>query len=158
MSSALPLHEILPADSFLEYAFLRWVLGPAAKPRIAQHVVPQCELDVQGRRYRIDYEIVGYERTFAVELDGFEFHGNRYAFSYDRLRQNDLHATGRVVVRFSYDAIRLDVARCVAQLQAVLALDPCLRRCSLRSQSWSGQRWTLTRYAPSRTMPGGAMA
>lgn len=42
---------------------------------------------------------------------------------YDRFRQNDLAATGRTVIRFTYDAIRTDTARCVAQLQAVLATD-----------------------------------
>lgn len=126
MSSAPAPHETLSADSFLEYAFLRWVLAPAARPEIARHVVPQRHLEVAGRRYRVDYEIVGQERTFAVELDGFEFHGNRYAFNYDRLRQNDLLATGRVVVRFSYDAIRLETGRCINQLQAILRLDPVL--------------------------------
>jgi hypothetical protein len=76
--------------------------------------------------YRVDYELRGRDQVLAVELDGFEFHGSRGAFSYDRLRQNDLHATGRVVVRFSYDSIRADTARCIAQLQAVLRLDPLL--------------------------------
>ena len=119
---------LLPSDSFLEHAFLRWVLAPAATPDIAARIQPQREVDASGRRYRLDYEIAGGEHVVAVELDGFEFHGNRYAFSYDRMRQNDLQATGRVVVRFSYDSIRLDTRRCVQQLQAVLALDSVLAR------------------------------
>jgi superfamily II DNA or RNA helicase/very-short-patch-repair endonuclease len=119
---------LLPSDSFLEHAFLRWVLAPAASAGIAVCVQPQREVEVGGHRYRLDYEIAGAESVIAVELDGFEFHGNRYAFSYDRLRQNDLEATGRVVVRFSYDSIRLDTRRCVQQLQAVLALDSELAR------------------------------
>lgn len=125
-SDSPALWRVLPSSSFLEYAFLRWVLAPAALPGIASYVVPQAEVGVDGRRYRIDYELRGKERIFAVELDGFEFHGSRPAFTYDRLRQNDLHATGRVVVRFSYDSIRSETARCVAQLQAVLRLDPVL--------------------------------
>jgi len=116
----------LPSDSFLEHAFLRWVLAPAATPDIVPRIRPQQEVEVGGRHYRIDYEIAGDEYVIAVELDGFEFHGNRYAFSYDRMRQNDLLGTGRVVVRFSYDSIRLETRRCVEQLQAVLALDPLL--------------------------------
>ena len=68
------------------------------------------------------------QHLIAVELDGFEFHSSRPAFSYDRLRQNDIHATGRVVIRFSYDSIRRDTRRCVEQLQAMLALDPLLAR------------------------------
>jgi superfamily II DNA or RNA helicase len=121
-----PLERVLPSSSFLEWAFLRWVLGPAVRPGIAELVVPQAEVDVNGRHYRLDYEFRGSLVTLAVELDGFEFHGNRQAFTYDRLRQNDLTATGRQVIRFSYDAIRLEVHRCVEQLRAVLALDPLL--------------------------------
>ena len=93
---------------------------------MVQYVQGQKEVEVDGRSYRLDFEIAGSERRIAVELDGFEFHSSRPAFSYDRLRQNDIQATGRIVVRFSYDSIRLDTARCVAQLQAVLRMDPLL--------------------------------
>ena len=119
---------LLRSDSFLEHAFLRWVLAPAATPEIARRIQPQRQVEVGGRPYRLDYEFVGGEHVIAVELDGFEFHGNRYAFSYDRMRQNDLQATGLAVVRFSYDSIRLETRRCVEQLQAVLALDAELAR------------------------------
>jgi superfamily II DNA or RNA helicase/very-short-patch-repair endonuclease len=122
-SSAL---TALRAESFLEYAFLRWVLAPAVRNDIAARVVPQSEVVVDGHRYLIDYEIVGDAHRFAIELDGFEYHGTRHAFTYDRLRQNDLQASGRLVVRFSYDAIRLDTQRCVTQLQAVLRQDPAI--------------------------------
>jgi superfamily II DNA or RNA helicase/very-short-patch-repair endonuclease len=125
-SAAVSLAEVLRSDSFLEYAFLRWVLTPAASSAIASHVRPQAQAPVDGHTYRLDYEIVGSAISIAVELDGFAVHGTRAAFTYDRLRQNDLIATGRAVVRFSYDAIRTDPARCVAQLQAVLARDPAL--------------------------------
>ncbi|MFL5704030.1 MAG: DEAD/DEAH box helicase family protein [Ktedonobacteraceae bacterium] len=87
---------------------------------------PQYEVTCAGHTYRIDYALIGQDRHFAVELDGFEFHGNRSAFSYDRLRQNDLQVAGWVVVRFSYDMIRLEPERCVAQLQSVLKQDPLL--------------------------------
>jgi superfamily II DNA or RNA helicase len=120
------LHLELSSDSFLEYAFLRWVLTPATNAAITSHVIPQKEVLYDSRKYRIDYGVKGSQLRIAVELDGFEFHGNRYAFTYDRLRQNDLHAAGWTVLRFSYDSIRLDTARCVSQLQAVLALDPLL--------------------------------
>ncbi|HEU4407790.1 MAG TPA: DEAD/DEAH box helicase family protein [Polyangiaceae bacterium] len=118
----------LRADSYLEYAFLRWVLAAAATDDIAPYVTPQAEVVVDGHRYRVDYEIRGEVYRFAVELDGFEHHGTRSAFTHDRLRQNDVHASGRLVIRFSYDSIRLETARCVAQLQALLRLDPTLER------------------------------
>lgn len=120
-------HEVLSSTSFLEYAFLRWVLTPAVRSDLYRLVRPQAEVEISGRRYRVDYEIAGSEKTFAIELDGYEYHGSRGAFSYDRMRQNDLHASGRVVARFSYDSIRTDTARCVRQLQALLLGDPLLR-------------------------------
>lgn len=119
-------HLGLSSDSFLEYAFLRWVLAPATEAAIVERVHPQRELGMDGRSYRLDYEIEGAELQIAVELDGFEFHSSRHAFNYDRLRQNDIQASGRLIARFSYDAIRSDTARCVAQLQAILAADPLL--------------------------------
>jgi len=86
-------HVSLRSESFLEYAFLRWVLAPATADAIVGRVHPQREVEVGTRRYRLDYEIEGSEHLIAVELDGFEFHSSRPAFSYDRLRQNDIHAT-----------------------------------------------------------------
>lgn len=118
MQSEIPVYEALSSDSFLEYAFLRWVLTPATTLGIVERVVPQQQITSASHTYRVDYAIKGGQRLIAVELDGFEFHGNRTAFSYDRLRQNDLHAAGCVVIRFSYDSIRLDTERCVFQLQA----------------------------------------
>jgi superfamily II DNA or RNA helicase/very-short-patch-repair endonuclease len=120
------LYDDLAHESFLEYAFLRWVLTPAVDSQIVSRVTSQQEIICSDRRYRLDYGLAGEEVRIAVELDGFEFHGDRQAFTYDRLRQNDLQAAGWVVLRYSYDSIRLDVARCVSQLQAVLALDPIL--------------------------------
>lgn len=118
--------QLLPSDSFLELAFLRWVLTPAAHPSLAQYVVPQAELRVADHTYRLDYEIVGSALRIAVELDGFAFHSDRGAFTYDRLRQNDLQASDRRILRFSYDSIRTETARCVSQLQAMLRQDPLL--------------------------------
>ncbi|HKZ00902.1 MAG TPA: DUF559 domain-containing protein [Pyrinomonadaceae bacterium] len=130
------LYEELSSESFLEYAFLRRVLSPAVAPEILTRVIPQKEVLFDGRTYRIDYALTGGQLHIAIELDGFEFHGNRQAFTYDRLRQNDLHAAGWTVLRFSYDSIRLDAGRCVSQLQAVLALDPSL----VRFLNWGSSR------------------
>jgi superfamily II DNA or RNA helicase len=121
------LYNFLSANSFLEYAFLRWILAPAVTSEIATHVIPQSEVEVKGHTYRVDYELQGQEQIVCIELDGYEFHGDRAAFSYDRMRQNDLQGTGRMVVRFSYDSIRLETARCIFQLQDILHSDPLLR-------------------------------
>ena len=95
-------------------------------PGLYQFVSPQREVEVEGRHYLIDYEVSGSEKTFAIELDGYGPHSGRLTFSHDRMRQNDLVSTGRVVVRFSYDSIRNETARCVRQLQALLSDDPLL--------------------------------
>ena len=39
-------HEILSSTTFLEYAFLRWVLSPAVTPKIYRFVTPQREVEV----------------------------------------------------------------------------------------------------------------
>jgi superfamily II DNA or RNA helicase/very-short-patch-repair endonuclease len=121
-------HLTLPASSFLESCFLRWVLAPATTSAIIDHITAQAEVNVGERHYRIDYEIVGERLLLAVELDGYALHSDRVQFTYDRFRQNDLHGSGRTVVRFSYDSIRFETARCVDQLQHLLSHDPLLAR------------------------------
>jgi len=121
------LYETLSADSYLEYAFLRWILTPSVNSNIFSHVSPQYPVNVEDHTYKIDYAFIGLDCNIAVELDGFEYHGNRYAFSYDRMRQNDLQSVGWHIIRFSYDSIRSDTARCIAQLQSLLTRDAQLR-------------------------------
>ena len=75
------LADMVPSESFLEYAFLRWVLTPATYPGIVQHVHAQAPVSVDGHNYRLDYEIRGACTTLAVELDGFAVHGTRTAFT-----------------------------------------------------------------------------
>ncbi|MDX3213954.1 DEAD/DEAH box helicase family protein [Streptomyces sp. ME02-6991-2B] len=120
------LEQLIGSTSYLEQAFVRWILAPAADGGIATRVRGQHPVAVDGRTYRLDYLISGAAVQIAVELDGFAFHSDRAAFTYDRLRQNDLAAAGLTVLRFSYDAVRLDTARCVQQLQALLLTDPLL--------------------------------
>lgn len=122
----VPLYDRMPADSFLEYAFLRWVLAPAVDPAIAPYLSAQTQVTVDNRHYRIDYTFEGETLKFAIELDGYTYHTERDAFTYDRMRQNDLHTAGWLVIRFSYDAVRLDVSRCISQLQTMLVKDKLL--------------------------------
>lgn len=118
----------LPADSFLEAAFLRWVLGACAHDSVVSRVRPQYEVEFEDRGYRIDYVLEGAGRQIAVELDGYAFHSDRGAFTYDRLRQNDLAAAGFTIIRFSYDAVRGRTTRCAEQLAAVMSSDPELAK------------------------------
>ena len=123
------LAESVPSDSFLEWAFLKWVLSPASLPGIESVLRPQAEVtSAGGSTYRIDYGIVGTTKRIAVELDGFQFHGSRPAFTHDRLRQNELVNDGWQPLRFTYDSIRSDVRRCVEQTHTALLSDPGLAR------------------------------
>lgn len=125
-SDLASIPETVASSSFLEYAFLRWVLSPAARSSISALVTAQRPVEVGGHSYRLDYAIESAKTRLAIELDGFEYHGDRVAFTYDRMRQNDLLTAGWSVLRFSYESIRADTSRCVTQLQAVLAQDPDL--------------------------------
>src|ERR1017187_8964458 len=122
------LNEVITSTSFLEYAFLRWVLTPAVHETAIPYIAAQRKVQVGEHCYAVDYAIEGASVRLAIELDGFEFHRARDIFSYDRLRQNDLEGAGWTVIRFSYDSVRLDTDRCVQQLQSVLANDPMLSK------------------------------
>jgi len=97
MSSAR-LVDTIAGQSFLEDAFIRWVLAAAATEGIAPHVVGQHPVFVGDHVYRLDFLLTGSNIRVAVELDGFEFHGSKAAFIYDRIRQNDLTSLGYVVL------------------------------------------------------------
>jgi superfamily II DNA or RNA helicase len=124
--SGARLIEAISGESFLEDAFVRWVLAPAVAEGILPHVVGQYPVLVADRSYSLDFLITGLRKRVVVELDGFAFHSSRKAFVHDRIRQNDLVTLGYTVLRFSYDAIRDHTAHCVSQLQSVLADDPQL--------------------------------
>jgi len=121
-----PWHETVPADSYLEHAFLRWVLFPAVHPAVLPHLQAQAEIGVGDRHYRLDYLLTGQHLRLAVELDGYAYHSDRQTFTQDRFRQNDLQKAGYLVVRFSYDAVRTQTGRCVQQLQDFMRSDPLL--------------------------------
>ena len=94
-SGGLPSGARSSSTSFLEYAFVRWVLAPAVHPEMATCVTPQAEAGVEGRNYAIDYEIRGSQNIVASSSTASSSTAAAQAFTYDRLRQNDLIATGR---------------------------------------------------------------
>ncbi len=120
------LVDVVKGQSFLEDAFVRWILTPAARPTIADQVTGQYPVAVADRNYWLDFLLTGAQLRIVIELDGFEFHSGKTAFVHDRIRQNDLIGLGFVVLRFSYDAIRDHTRRCVAQLQDVMRKDAAL--------------------------------
>lgn len=55
-------HERIYSSTFLEYAFLRWILDPVALPGLYSYVSPQKRVDVSGHTYYVDYEITAEPR------------------------------------------------------------------------------------------------
>ena len=57
----------------------------------------------------------------AVELDGWETHGDRQAFEEDRRRDGLLAASGWRVVRFTWRQVIADPGHVVATVRAIVA-------------------------------------
>ncbi len=74
-----------------------------------------------GHRYFLD---VGFEaQKVAIEVDGFEFHGTRSAFEYDRERGNDLVQDGWRVLHLTAMALG-DERRLIRRVRDVLRSPP----------------------------------
>lgn len=125
MPSKNKMYEELSADSFLEYAFLRWVLSPATQYSIIDWVEPQSPVKFGSMYYRIDYAIIGQQYSFAIELDGRRYHEDERK---DKLRQQKLEARGWIVIRFSYESIIYDLERSICQLHHYLSKDSLLKK------------------------------
>jgi len=78
----------------------------------------QYQVFANGRRYRIDLAIP--EHKIAIEVDGYLFHRGRESFDADKVRQNDLMASGWRVLRFtatqSDEEIRTQTTRLLSVL------------------------------------------
>ena len=60
------------------------------------------------------------EHRLIVELDGAEFHLDRYAFESDRDRDAELLAAGYVTVRITWERLKLQPAREAERLRRIL--------------------------------------
>ncbi len=69
------------------------------------------------------YEVDAYfeAERLIVELDGYEFHGDRRAFEADRDRDAEMLAGGRATVRVTWDRIEHRSAREAERLRTILA-------------------------------------
>lgn len=66
-----------------------------------------------GGRYRLDFAHI--ETLTAIELDGYESHGSRAAFTKDRQRQREIERLGWRFIRFSGAEINGGVLACVEE-------------------------------------------
>jgi very-short-patch-repair endonuclease len=99
-----------PTRSDLEDAFLAF-LDRHRLPR------PEINFDVAGHEVDAFFR----EHRLAVELDGYDTHGERSAFEADRDRDADLLAVGIPTVRITHERIVRAPRKEAERLQAILA-------------------------------------
>jgi very-short-patch-repair endonuclease len=75
---------------------------------------------VRGSRPRVD--LVWTQGRLVVELDGYESHGSRAAFMYDRHRDYELALSGYTVLRLANDEIAQDIAKAVEKIRDLVKL------------------------------------
>lgn len=105
LADRLPGYD--PGDSDLEVRFLRAVAAAGLPAPVQQHRVR-----LAGRRCYID--LAYPDVRLAIEVDGWDAHKGRHAFSDDRARANELVAEGWSIVRFTADmsdATIVDIVR-----------------------------------------------
>ncbi len=71
-----------------------------------------------GNRYLVD--LVWTEGKVIVEVDGYEFHSDRAAFSLDRRRDYELTISGYVVLRLPHDELVEDVELAAEKIRDVV--------------------------------------
>ncbi len=99
-----------PGANHAELRVVRWVVE-AGLPKPVQ----QVWVVAQGNRYCLDFAYPWWKITW--EWDGWEDHGLRRAFSYDRGRRNDLELAGWLTLQFTPEMGRKVV---VEQVQAAI--------------------------------------
>jgi very-short-patch-repair endonuclease len=85
-------------------------------------VLRQLPVTVNGKRYRIDFALIGSDGApwLACEVDGFAYHSSKDQIQYDLQRERALTAAGWTVLRFAGGEVHRDAAACVAEAVALL--------------------------------------
>jgi very-short-patch-repair endonuclease len=81
--------------------------------------LPEPIFNQHAHGYEID--VLWPEHRVAVEVDGYEFHGGRGSFEFDRRKSADLQAAGLTLVRFTARQLRQEPLFVAARLGQVLA-------------------------------------
>ncbi|GAA1670799.1 hypothetical protein GCM10009745_11770 [Kribbella yunnanensis] len=84
--------------------------------------VPQWE--VRDREFSARIDLAHPRLRLGLEADGFEFHGNRQAFTRDCRRQVALTVRGWRILRFSWEDIRYDGRWVVRSIEGASGLPP----------------------------------
>jgi very-short-patch-repair endonuclease len=92
-------------DAFLIFAERNHLPEPLVNTQVAGH----------------EADVFFPEHKLVVELDGWDFHSDRFHFESDRDRDPDLLAAGIATVRLTWERLHLKPAREAARLDAILA-------------------------------------
>lgn len=110
-------------ESPIEAIFLIWwqtwakliayACAPNKMPSINElTLVPQYEIEVPGRRYRVDFALI--ERRVAIELDGHEFHERtKEQVAARNRRDRDLQVAGWRVLHISGSELLYSQGECI---------------------------------------------
>lgn len=101
-----------PIESIFYITFA--IYAQMKKDNICFQLLPQHEIEANGRRYRADFAFVGDDlgicycnfkkrpKNLVIECDGYEFHEKtKEQVAYDNQREYDLKMAGFDVLRFS---------------------------------------------------------
>lgn len=75
-------------------------------------------LTASGRRYLVD--LLWADGSVVVEIDGYQIHSTRAAFSLDRHRDYELVTSGYLVLRLPHDEVQEDVQRATDKIRDVV--------------------------------------
>ena len=120
-------------SNYAEELALRTVIDPVIQSS-AQHLV-HANYPVQlsdGSSRILDFALISAVSRIAIEIDGYAYHAEgaipRQKFDDQLDRQNELILGGWQLVRFSFDQIRRDPAKCQDILRRLIVSDPQLHR------------------------------
>lgn len=90
------------------------------KNREDYFLIPQKEVEVDNKLYRVDFMLINYlndkETKIVIECDGYEYHSSKEQIIKDNQRQRDLENAGYIVIRFLGTEIFNNPISCVYEV------------------------------------------
>lgn len=120
-------------SNYAENLALQTVIEPVLQSGALARVFPNHPVALaDGTTRFVDFAIVTDSSRIAIEVDGYAYHAegaiSREKFDDQLQRQNELTLQGWTVLRFSFDQIKKEAARCMDQLRRITVSDPQLHR------------------------------
>lgn len=115
------LYDLEVGDSPIEtlfYNVFEYVRQKDFKNKGEYYLVPQREIEIDSKTYRVDFELVNYlnDKKILIECDGYDFHSEKKQMKKDYERQRNLENAGYTVIRFLGTEIFNNPLQCVYDL------------------------------------------